>query len=213
LHRKGTKGPLHYQEIDEKTNPSSRLGLDAMSSIALQLSRCWTTSLVVLLVTPTSVVFGEDPSPTVGKYSCSVGNIVGLQTNSQTGTRFAGRIDADAQQKFFVTIEENKQLPEDRCFSADALDDLKKLRRGEKPGTNSKANFLDPLMFFTACQAQFRLSTNGSPVDSLYYSDNLNIFRDEFSQFWIKNGLSYIWQFHDLKGNAYVAEGKCEKIN
>src|SRR4029453_716131 len=50
----------HY----EKTNPSSRLGLDAMSSIALQLSRCWTTSLVVLLVTPTSVVFGENPSPT-----------------------------------------------------------------------------------------------------------------------------------------------------
>jgi hypothetical protein len=184
-----------------------------MSSIALQLSRCWTTSLVVLLVTPTSVVFGEDPSPTVGKYSCSVGNIVGLQTNSQTGTRFAGRIDADAQQKFFVTIEENKQLPEDRCFSADALDDLKKLRRGEKPGTNSKANFLDPLMFFRACQAQFRLSTNGSPIDSLYHSDNLNIFRDEFSQFWIKNGLSYIWQFQDLKGNAYVAEGKCEKIN
>ena len=164
-------------------------------------------------MTPTSVVFGEDPSPTVGKYSCSVDNIVGLQTSSQTGTRFAGRIDADAQQKFFVTIEENKQLPEDRCFSADALDDLKKLRRGEKPGTNSKANFLDPLMFFRACQAQFRLSTNGSPIDSLYHSDNLNIFRDEFSQFWIKNGLSYIWQFHDLKGNAYVAEGKCEKIN
>ena len=113
LHRKGTKGPLHYQKIDEKTHPSSRLGPGAMSSIALQLSRCWTTSLVVLLVTPTSVVFGEDPSPTIGKYSCSVGNIVGLQTNSQAGTRFAGRIDADAQQKFFVTIEENKQLPED----------------------------------------------------------------------------------------------------
>ena len=184
-----------------------------MSSIALQLSRCRTTSLVVLLVTSSSVAFGEDPSPTVGKYSCSVDNIVGLQTNSQIGTRFAGRIDADAQQKFFVTIEENKQLPEDLCFSADALDDLKKLRRGEKPSTNSKTHFPDPLMFFTSCQAQFRLSTNGSPIDSLYHSDNLNVFRDEFSQFWIKNGLSYIWQFHDLKGNAYVAEGKCEKIN
>ena len=179
-----------------------------MSSIALQLSRCWTISFVVLLVTPSSVVFGEDPSPKVGKYSCSIANIVGLQTNSQTGTR----IDADAQ-KFFVTIEENKPFPEDWCFSADALDDLKKLRRGEKPGTNSKTHFQDPLMFFTACQAQFRLSTNGSPIDSLYHSDNLNIFRDEFSQFWIKNGLSYVWQFHDLKGNAYVAEGKCEKIN
>jgi hypothetical protein len=47
LHRKGTKGPLHYQEIDEKRHPSSRLGPGAMSSIALQLSRCWTTSLVV----------------------------------------------------------------------------------------------------------------------------------------------------------------------
>jgi hypothetical protein len=94
------------QEMDEKANPSSRLGPGAMSSIALQLSRCWTTSLVVLLVTPTSVVFGEEPSPTVGKYSCSVGNIVGLQTNSQTGMRSAGRIDADAQQKFLVTMEE-----------------------------------------------------------------------------------------------------------
>jgi len=28
-----------------------------------------------------------------------------------------------------------------------------------------------------------------------------------------QHGLSYIWQFHDLKDNAYVAEGKCEKIN
>src|SRR5262249_2947678 len=72
-----------------KRTLQSRLGPGAMSSIALQLSRCWTTSLVVLLVTPTSVVFGEDPSPTVGKYSCSVDNIVGLQTSSQTGTRFA----------------------------------------------------------------------------------------------------------------------------
>jgi hypothetical protein len=68
----------------------------------------------------------------VGKYSCSVDNIVGLQTNSQTGTRFAGRLDADAQQKFFVTIEENKQLPEDSCFSADALDDLKKAQARRK---------------------------------------------------------------------------------
>jgi hypothetical protein len=24
LHRKGTKGPLHYKEIDEKTNPSNQ---------------------------------------------------------------------------------------------------------------------------------------------------------------------------------------------
>ena len=135
-------------------------------------------------------------------YVCDIANIVGLQTSS-----------AERQQKFFVTIEDNKQLPEDWCFSADALDDLKKLRRGEKPGTNSKTQFLDLSMFFTACQAQFRLSTNGGPIDSLYHSDNLNIFRDEFSQFWIKNGLSYVWQFHDLKGNAYVAEGKCEKIN
>ena len=183
-----------------------------MNSVAFQVSRCWSISLAVLLVMPSSAVFGEDPSPTVGKYSCSIDNTVGLQTNSQTGTRLAGRMDTDAQ-KFFLTIEENKQLPEDWCFSAAALDDLKKLRRGEKPGTNSKTHFQDPLMFFTACQAQFRLSTNGSPIDSLYHSDNLNIFRDEFSQFWIKNGLSYVWQFHDLKGNAYVAEGKCEKIN
>src|SRR5262249_42660589 len=77
---------------DRRENaPIKQAGPGAMSSIALQLSRCWTTSSVVLLVTSTSVVFGEDPSPTVGKYSCSVDNIVGLQTNSQTGTRLAGR--------------------------------------------------------------------------------------------------------------------------
>src|SRR4029450_3171462 len=103
----------------------------------------------------------------------------------QAGTRFAGRKDPDAQQRFFVTIEENKQLPEDRCFSADALDDLKRLRRGEKPRTTPTTQFLDPSMSFTACQAQFRLSTNGGPIDSLYHSDNLNIFRDQFSQFWL----------------------------
>jgi hypothetical protein len=158
------------------------------------------------------MVFGQDPTP--GKYFCYIANIVGLQTNSQTGNRFAGSIVlAERQQKFFVTIEDNKQLPEDWCFSADALDDLKRLRRGEKPGTNSKTQFLDPSMFFTACQAQFRLSTNGGPIDSLYHSDNLNIFRDEFSQFWLRNGLNYVWQFVDLKGNAYLAEGGCEKIN
>jgi len=135
-------------------------------------------------------------------YVCYIANIVGLQTSS-----------AERQQKFFVTIEDNKQLPEDWCFSADALDDLKKLRRGEKPGTNSKTQFLDLSMFFTACQAQFRLSTNGGPIDSLYHSDNLNIFRDQFSQFWLRDGLNYVWQFVDLKGNAYLAEGGCEKIN
>jgi len=138
------KEPRARYTTKRSTRKRSRLGPGAMSSITLQLSRCWTTSLVVLLVTSSSVVFGEDPSPTVGKYSCSVDNIVGLQTNSQIGTRSAGRIDADAQQRFFVTIEENKQLPEDWCFGADALDDLKKLRRGEKPSTNSKTHFLDP---------------------------------------------------------------------
>src|SRR5262245_1494636 len=179
-----------------------------MSNIALHLSKCRITGcLVVLLMGPSSTVFSQDP--TLGKYVCYIANIVGLETNSQTDNRLAGR----RQQKFFVTIEDNKQLPEDWCFSADALDDLKKLRRGEKPGTNSKTQFLDLSMFFRACQAQFRLSTNGGPIDSLYHSDNLNIFRDEFSQFWLRNGLNYIWQFVDLKGNAYLAEGGCEKIN
>jgi hypothetical protein len=158
------------------------------------------------------MVFGQNPTP--GKYVCDIANIVGLQTSLQTGDRFAGSIVlSERQQKFFVTIEDNKQLPEDWCFSADALDDLKKLRRGERPGTNSKTQFRDLLMFFTACQAQFRLSTNGGPIDSLYHSDNLNIFRDEFSQFWLRSDLNYVWQFLDLKGNAYLAEGGCEKIN
>ena len=183
-----------------------------LGNTALHLSKCRITScLVILLMTPCSMVFGQDPTP--GKYSCSIANIVGLQTNSETGSRFAGSVVlAEPQQKFFVTIEDNPQ-PEDWCFSAEALDNLKKLRRGEKPKTNSRAHFLDPSMFFTACQAQFRLSTNGGPIDSLYYSDNLNIFRDEFSQFWLRNGLNYVWHFVDLNGNAYLAEGECEKVN
>src|SRR5262249_35849994 len=153
------KEPRARYTTKRSTRKRSKLGPGAMRSIALQLSRCWTTSLVVLLVTASSVVFGEDPSPTVGKYSCSVDNIVGLQTNSQTVPTLAGTIDEDAQQKCFVTSEAEKQLPEAWRFSADALDDLKKLRRGEKPCTTSRAHFLDPLMFFTACRAQFRLGS------------------------------------------------------
>jgi len=173
----------------------------ALDDIALHLSKCRIIScLVILLMTPSSIVFGQDPTP--GKYSCSIANIVGLKTDSLA-----------ERQKFFVTIEDNKQQQEDWCFSAEALDNLKKLRRGEKPDTNSRPHFLDPSMFFTACQAQFRLSTNGGPIDSLYYSDNLNIFRDEFSQFWLRNGLNYVWHFVDLRGNAYLAEGGCEKVN
>jgi hypothetical protein len=82
-----------------------------------------------------------------------------------------------------------------------------------RDNARTKTQFLDLSMFFTACQAQFRLSTNGGPIDSLYHSDNLNIFRDEFSQFWLRNGLTYVWQFVDLKGNAFLAEGGCAKIN
>jgi hypothetical protein len=164
----------------------------------VHLSKCRIIScLVILLMTPSSIVFSQDPTP--GKYSCSIANIFGLQKLAE-------------RQKFFVTIEDNKQQPEDWCFSAEALDNLKKLRRGEKPDAKSKT-FLEPWMFFTACQARFRLSTNGGPVDGLYHSDNLAIFRDEFSQFWLRNGLNYVWYFVDLKGNAYLAEGGCEKVN
>src|SRR5260221_13716187 len=115
-----------------------------MSNIALHLSKCRITScLVVLLMAPSSMVFGQDPTP--GKYSCYIAHIVGLQTTSQTGDRFAGSIVlAERQQKFFVTIEDNKQLPEDRRFRADALDDLKRLRRGGQPGTNSTHQVLGP---------------------------------------------------------------------
>ena len=103
----------------------------------MQLSRWWTASLIVLLVTPNSFVLGEDRPPTAGKYPCSVANIVGLETSPQTRSRrFAGRIAlAEKQQKFFVTITElteNNQALEKWCFSASALDDLRKHRRGEK---------------------------------------------------------------------------------
>ena len=94
----------------------------AMSKIALHLSKCRVTScLVVLLMGLSSMVFGQEPTP--GKYVCDIANIVGLQTSS-----------AERQQKFFVTIEDNKQLPEDWCFSADALDDLKKAQTWGEAG-------------------------------------------------------------------------------
>jgi len=63
----------------------------ALGNIVLHLSKCRITScLVILLMTPSSMVFGQDPTP--GKYSCSIANIVGLQTDSQTGSRFPGNI-------------------------------------------------------------------------------------------------------------------------
>src|SRR5262245_21423721 len=57
-----------------------------LGNTALHLSKGRITScLVILLMTPCSMVFGQDPTP--GKYSCSIANIVGLQTNSETGSR------------------------------------------------------------------------------------------------------------------------------
>jgi hypothetical protein len=185
-----------------------------MRDIALQLSRWWTASLVTLLVTPISIVFGEDRPPTAGKYSCYVANIVALETNPQTRKRVAGRIKlAEGQQKFFVTITElteNEQVSEKWCFSASALDDLRKHRRGEK-----ETYFANSFMYYAACQARFTLSTSGGPMTGVYYAaDSPNLFRDDFSQFWLTNKLFYTWQFFELsKRNAYVAEGKCEKTN
>jgi hypothetical protein len=185
-----------------------------MRDIALQPSRSWAASLMVLLVTPNSFVLGEDRPPTAGKYSCSVANIVGLETNPQTRKRVAGRIElAEKQQKFFVTIAEvtdNEQVLEKWCFSASALDDLRKHRRGEK-----ETYFANSFMYYAACQARFTLSTSGGPMTGVYYAaDSPNLFRDDFSQFWLANNLFYTWQFYEpSKRNAYVAEGKCEKIN
>jgi hypothetical protein len=184
-----------------------------MRSTALQLSRRWTVRFVILLVTPNSTVLGEDRPPTAGKYSCYVANIVGLETNPQTRKRLAGRIElAKGQQKFFVTITEpteNQGVSEKWCFSASALDDLRKHRRGVK-----ETYFANSFMYYAACQARFTLSTNGGPMTGVYYAaDSPNLFRDDFSQFWLTNRLSYIWQFTNLKSDVYVAEGKCEKVN
>ena len=69
-------------------------------------------------------------------------------------------------------------------------------------------------MYYAACQARFTLSTSGGPMEGVYYAaDSPNLFRDDFSQFWLANNLFYTWQFLEpSKRNAYVAEGKCEKI-
>ena len=171
---------------------------------------------MALLVTPNSFVLGEDGPPTAGKYSCSVANLVGLETSPQTRKkRFAGKIElAEKQQKFFVTITElaeNDQVLEKWCFSASALDDLRKHRRGEK-----ETYFSNSFMYYAACQARFTLSTSGGPMTGVYYAaDSPNLFRDDLSQFWLTNNLSYTWQFFEpsKRRNAYVAEGKCEKLN
>ncbi|MHC2373358.1 hypothetical protein ACVIQT_008006 [Bradyrhizobium diazoefficiens] len=157
----------------------------------------------------------QSKSPAVGKYFCFVGNAVGLQTNSQTNNRYAGKIAyPENEKKFFVSIEENKQLAEDHCFSASALDDLKKLRRGETPDRSSKTYFLDNGSFYDACQARYTLKLSGSTMGSqTYYSSGTNIFRDHFSQFWFTNDLSYTWYAQNFSGDHYLTEGRCEKIN
>jgi hypothetical protein len=51
-------------------------------------------------------------------------------------------------------------------------------------------------MYYAACQARFALSTRGGPMTGVYYAaDSPNLFRDEFSQFWLTNNLFYTWQF------------------
>jgi hypothetical protein len=186
-----------------------------MRDIGLQQRMKWQMAgFMVLLVTP-SVVFGQDRPPTAGEYSCYVANIVGLETNQKTRKkRFAGKLElAEKQQKFFVTIAEltdNEGASEKWCFSAGALDDLRKHRRGEQ-----ETYFSNSFMYYAACQARFALSTRGGPMTGVYYAaDSPNLFRDEFSQFWLTNNLFYTWQFLEpSKRNAFVAEGKCEKIN
>jgi hypothetical protein len=186
-----------------------------MRDIGLQQLMKWQMAgFMVLLVTP-SIVFGQDRPPTAGEYSCYVANIVGIETNQQARKkRFAGKLElAEKQQKFFVTIAElaeNEGVSEKWCFSARALDDLRKHRRGEK-----ETYFSSSFMYYAACQARFALSTSGGPMTGVYYAaDSPNLFRDEFSQFWLTNNLFYTWQFLEpSKRNAFVAEGKCEKIN
>jgi hypothetical protein len=47
-------------------------------------------------------------------------------------------------------------------------------------------------MYYAACQARFALSTRGGPMTGVYYAaDSPNLFRDEFSQFWLTNNLFY----------------------
>jgi hypothetical protein len=170
---------------------------------------------VGVLISPLPAFSDEIKSPTLGKYFCFIGNSVGLQTNSQTSNRYAGKITyPENLKKFFVTIEENKQLPEDWCFGSSALDDLKKLRRGETPDRTSKTYFLNDGSFYNVCQARYTLKISGGPsVPLTYFASNTNLFRDHFSQFWITKDLSYVWYADNSSGDHYLTEGKCEKIN
>jgi hypothetical protein len=59
LHRKGTNGPLHYQEIDEKTKPSSRLGPGAMKRVELLRELVPTAGSIALLVNPANPAFAN----------------------------------------------------------------------------------------------------------------------------------------------------------
>jgi hypothetical protein len=162
----------------------------------------------------TPSIISKEASPKPGKYFCYISNMVGLQTNSQTKQRYAGKINlSDGNEKFFITIEKNEQLPEDRCFSPSALDDLKKLRRGETPGKDSETYFLYRSLYFHTCEARFKLTTSGDPIPASYYAMNTHVFTDGFSQFWLTSNLSYVWNFNNSGGDHYLAEGRCEKIN
>jgi hypothetical protein len=170
---------------------------------------------VGVLIGPLPAFSDELKPPTLGKYFCYIGSSVGLQTNSQTGNRYAGKITyPENETKFFVTIEENNQPTEDWCFGSSALDDLKKIRRGEKIDSTSKTYFLNDGTFYDVCLARYKLKISGGPLGHpTYFASAPHVFRDLFSQFWISNDLSYVWYADNSSGDHYLTEGKCEKIN
>lgn len=160
-----------------------------------------------------STALGQDPTP--GKYGCTVAHAVGLQTDKETGKRVAGEIRvADAEAKFSVTIEEHKQLPEDRCFSSSAVDDLKKLRSGEQPGDPSRTRFYRLHSYFRSCLARFKLTMSGGPIGTYYAGKSAHLFTayHEFGYFRLFNDLSFVWDLTNFDGDYYLLEGKCEKM-
>src|SRR4051794_28739993 len=114
-------------------------------------------ALLGVLIGPLPAL-SQGPFATPGNYSCFVANSVGLRFGDKT---IAVKITyPDNKKKFFVTIAENKQLPEDKCLGTSAVDDLKKLRRSDVRNLRNftaQAYFFSDSSYYEECQAQYTL--------------------------------------------------------
>ena len=148
---------------------------------------------------------------------------VGLQTNASTHQRYGGAIDLPPErQKFFITIEETKplvseELYQNYCFGDDAIQALKGLRLGQPVNvldikTGGHTLFELGRIFSSLPSALcLEIQRELSKIETDKYSDNTNLFHDQFTRFWITIDQKFLWHFDNSSGDHYMAEGVCEK--